>query len=250
MVHSALNIAETKRFHMQSFWLLHTFPPAAIDVTAMDAEHVVDADEEERVARGGGGNRAGGYRHQGKGKGDKVETNMRCDYCNHMIESKPYRIYSLGNGIGMHLNCAYYYWDSYNIGDINIPVFDIPVYSEVVLASMHPDREPASSELDQASSSSEWESHTQQDRDLIVERMIRNQMIEEINKGYKAGRGKTKKERKLRALRRARCGKFCKQTSRIADLGRRCGSEPVGTAVPRVCVEQERRPRSAARWAG
>ena len=127
---------------MQQFPLLHTFPPAAIDVTAMDAEHVVDADEEERVARGGGGNRAGGYRHQGKGKGDKVETNMRCDYCNHMIEGKPYRTYSLGSGIGMHLNCAYYCWDLY---DDVIPVFDIPVYYEVVLASMHPDYEPASS---------------------------------------------------------------------------------------------------------
>ena len=45
---------------MQQFPLLHTFPPAAIDVTAMDAEHVVDADKEGRVARGGGGNRAGG----------------------------------------------------------------------------------------------------------------------------------------------------------------------------------------------
>ena len=33
---------------MQQFRLLHAFPPAAIDVTAMDAEHVVDADEEER----------------------------------------------------------------------------------------------------------------------------------------------------------------------------------------------------------
>ena len=127
---------------MQQFLLLHTFPPAAIDVTAMDAEHVVDADEEERVTRGGGGNLAGGYRQRGKGKGDEVETNMRCDYCNNMIEGKPYRIYSLGSGICMHLNCAYYYWDLYND---RIPVFDIPVYSEVVLASMHLDREPASS---------------------------------------------------------------------------------------------------------
>ena len=203
---------------MQQFPLFHTFQPAAIDVTAMDAVHVDDADEEERVARGGGGNRADGYRHQGKGKGDKVETNMRCDYCNHMIEGKPYRIYSLGSGIGMHLNCVYYYWDSYSIGDVNIPVFDIPVYSEVVLASMHPDREPASSELDQASSSSDLESQTQQDRDLMIDRMMRDELVEEMNKGYKAGRGKTKKERELRALRWARCGKFCKQHLALQTL--------------------------------
>ena len=91
---------------MQQFPLFLTFQPAAIDVTAMDAVHVDDADEEERVARGGRGNRVGGYRPRGKGKGDKVETNIRCDYCSHMIEGKPYRIYSLGSGIGMHLNCT------------------------------------------------------------------------------------------------------------------------------------------------
>ena len=164
----------------------------------MDAEHVDDADEEERVARGGRGNRAGGYRPRGKGKGDKVETNIRCDYCSHMIEGKPYRIYSLGSGIAMHHNCAYWYCDHYSIGDKNIPVFDIPVYSEVVLASMHPDREPASSELDQ-------------DRDLMIDRMIRDEMVEEMNKRYKAGRGKTIQVRELRALRWARCGKFCKK---------------------------------------
>jgi len=122
-----------------------------------------------------------------------------------MIEGKPYRIYSLGSGIAMLLICAYWYWDRYSIGDKNIPVFDIPVYSEVVLASMHPDREPASSELDQ-------------DRDLMIDRMIRDEMVEEMNKRYKAGRGKTIKVRELRALRWARCGKFCKQHLALQTL--------------------------------
>ena len=73
---------------MQQFRLLQTFPLAAMDVTDMHAEHVVDAEEEEEegVTRGGGGDLVGGYRQQGKGKDDAVVTDPLYDYCNDMIE--------------------------------------------------------------------------------------------------------------------------------------------------------------------
>ena len=65
----------------------------------------------------------------------------------------------------------------------------------------------AMSQLDQSSSSAAM---SQLDQSLILERMIRNEVIEEINKEYKSVRGKQKKERNLRRVRLAMCGKFYK----------------------------------------
>ena len=60
-----------------------------------------------------------------------------CQLCNSMIESKAIRIYSLGVGIVMHLNCACQYWQG--LGK-DIPAFDWRTYSEAVLDAMHPTR--------------------------------------------------------------------------------------------------------------
>ena len=80
----------------------------------------------------------------------------------------------------MHLNCAYYYCDNY---DDVIPVFDIPVYIEVVLASMHPKREyePATGPARSASSAS-W-ARTNNGRGMVTAAIDIGRSVQQLDGG-------------------------------------------------------------------